>query len=76
MRTLTWESPDKKYLVMFKEDTGVMKAHRYGEAWRDLNGDGMVLSMLHDLVNKRSEIDYLREQNKRLVEELNAGKDI
>ena len=43
-----------KYTIIFHEDTGRMEALRYGELWRDLTGDGMILAMLQ-------EIDSLKE---------------
>lgn len=35
-----------KYTVIFNEGTGALSALRYGEPWRDLTGDKLVLSML------------------------------
>lgn len=43
-----------KYTVMFDEKTGELGALRYGEPWRHLTGDGLVLAMLQ-------EVDTLRE---------------
>lgn len=44
---------DGKYTIVFED--GKLSALRYGEPWRDLVGDGMVLAMLQ-------EIDFLKEQ--------------
>ena len=44
---------DGKYTIIF-HDSGKMEALRYGEPWRDLEGDGMILAMLQ-------EIDDLKE---------------
>ena len=41
-----------KYTVIF-EDSGGLKALRYGEEWRDLTGDGLVLSMLQEVEELR-----------------------
>ena len=38
-----------KYTVIF--EGGKLSAERYGERWRDLAGDGMVLAMLQDYDN-------------------------
>jgi hypothetical protein len=46
---------DGKYEVLFDEKTGRLRALRYGETWRDLDGDGLVLAMLQ-------EVNQLREQ--------------
>jgi hypothetical protein len=47
-----------KYRVIF-HNSGKMEAYRYGEHWRDLTGDGLVLAMLH-------EIDDLKDQVRTL----------
>lgn len=44
---------DGKYTIIYED--GKLSALRYGEPWRDLVGDGMVLAMLQ-------EIDFLKEQ--------------
>lgn len=48
---IKWESKDKKYTVIFNEKTGEFKALRYGEPWRDLVGDNLILNMFFELVN-------------------------
>lgn len=47
-----------KYTVIF-EDKGAMKALRYGEEWRDLTGDGMVLSMLFEVDKLRTALEII-----------------
>lgn len=48
-----------KYTIVMTE-AGHLSAKRYGEPWRDLVGDGMVLTMAH-------EIEELREKNADLL---------
>lgn len=49
------ESFDKgKYTVIF--EGGTFKALRYGEEWRDLCGDGLVLTMLFEVERLRNEL--------------------
>jgi len=43
---------NNKYTLIF--DKGKFKALRHGEEWRDLTGDGMVLSMLHEVERLRA----------------------
>lgn len=43
---ITYTSKDNKYKVTFDEKTGKLVAYRYGEPWRDLCGDNLVLAML------------------------------
>ena len=40
---------DGKYTLKFYK-SGEFEALRYNQHWRDLTGDGLVLSLLHDLV--------------------------
>jgi len=40
---------DGKYTVVFDEKTGRLEALRYGEPWRDLVGDGLVMAMLQEI---------------------------
>lgn len=60
---MKYDFNDGKYTV--QEDNGVnFKALRYGLEWRDLTGDGLVLSMLYDyddLMNKYLELKYRLE---------------
>lgn len=50
---------DGKYELIHNENTGTIKCLRYGKEWRDLTGDGMVLSMIY-------EIERLKEENEKL----------
>ena len=40
---------DGKYTIVFDEKTADFYAKRYGERWRELGGDGMVLAMLQEI---------------------------
>lgn len=51
---------DGKYTIQCDGDGG-MRALRYGQPWRDLTGDGMVLALVQ-------EIQSLREQLADLIE--------
>lgn len=53
---------DGKYTVIFDEDTGRLSALRYGEPWRDLVGDGMVLAMLQRVDALQQEVDALQRR--------------
>lgn len=39
------ELSEGKYTLVFNETTGELNALRYGKEWRNLNGDGLVLSL-------------------------------
>lgn len=54
---------DDKYTVILTDNGKRFRALRYGEEWRDLSGDGMVLSMFY-------RIQELEEDNKRLRDRL------
>jgi len=47
---------DGKYTIVFRESTGELSALRYGEPWRDLCGDGIVLAMLQEIENLKQEL--------------------
>ena len=47
---------NKKYTVVFDEDTGRLSAERYGEPWRDLTGDHLVYNLAMDLQEAREKI--------------------
>ena len=46
---------DGKYTVIMTKD-GNLRALRYGEEWRDLVGDGMVLSLAQEIDDLRQKI--------------------
>jgi hypothetical protein len=45
---------DGKYIVQCDGD-GRMRALRYGEPWRDLTGDGMVLALVQEIERLRKD---------------------
>ena len=46
---IEYVTTDGKYTLKFYK-SGEFEALRYNQHWRDLTGDGLVLSLLHDLV--------------------------
>lgn len=50
-----------KYTIEFNPRTGELSATRNGEPWRDLSGDGLVLSLLQD-------IEELKQQRQKLID--------
>jgi len=46
---------DGKYTVI-QDDQGRVKALRYGEDWRDLTGDGLVLALVQEIDELRNEL--------------------
>lgn len=63
-----------KYTVIF-HDSGKMEALRYGEDWRDLTGDGMVLAMLQDYHFLREQSDLADQQIECLMNEVEYLRD-
>jgi hypothetical protein len=53
---------DGKYTVIFDETTGRLSALRYGEPWRDLVGDAMVLAMLQRVDALQQEVGALQQR--------------
>jgi hypothetical protein len=54
-----------KYRVIFNEKTGELRALRYGEEWRELIGDKLILVMLQDYLELKETISkkLLTSQN-------------
>lgn len=46
-----------KYTVRVHPD-GRMDALRYGEEWRELTGDGMVMALVHEIQSLRALLDH------------------
>ncbi len=57
---------DGKYKICHDE-RGHLTAYRYGEHWRDLVGDNLVITLCH-------EINYLKEQVEALTNKLMEKK--
>jgi hypothetical protein len=51
---------DGKYTVIFDLNSGQAEALRYGEKWRSLSGDKMVLAMFDTIVALRNEVEQLK----------------
>ena len=47
---------DGKYSVIYDFETGRSEALRYGEKWRDLRGDKMVLAMFDRIVELEEQL--------------------
>jgi hypothetical protein len=50
---------DGKYTVIYDFDTGQSECLRYGEPWRDLCGDKMVLALFDEIVELREKVEQL-----------------
>lgn len=59
---------DGKYTVTFDEQSGALKALRYGDEWRDLSGDKLVYCMLAAHADAQAEIARLRGALEKIVE--------
>jgi len=62
---------DGKYSVIYDFETGRSEALRYGEKWRDLRGDKMVLAMFDRIVELE---EQLKTYATILTEELIRGR--
>lgn len=49
---------DNQYRII-QDSTGLLVAHRYGELWRNLAGDNMVLMLTMDLADAREKFNRL-----------------
>ena len=59
---------DGKYTLIIDTDTGRAECLRYGEKWRDLVGDKMVLALFDELVDARVRAEEARAE----IEDLRA----
>ena len=56
---------DGKYTVINElSEGGGMRALRYGEEWRGLAGDGLILAMYHEIERLQEEIEEIKLQQK------------
>lgn len=51
---------NEKYMVLHENGTN-LRARRYGEDWRDLVGDGLVLAMAQRIEELEDEIKELKK---------------
>jgi len=57
---------DGKYTIELTPSPHKFKALRYGEEWRDLTGDGMVLAMFHRIQELEEELKEAKDINNKL----------
>jgi len=50
---------DGKYTVI-QDETGNVRALRYGKEWRDCCGDGLVLALAQEIDTLREELEEVR----------------
>lgn len=76
---------DGKYTLIIDMDTGRAECLRYGEKWRDLVGDKMVLALFDELVEARARAEAAKAETEDLrakiakvdrQEPLDAGSDV
>jgi hypothetical protein len=48
---------DGKYTVLFDLLNGVSECLRYGEEWRDLRGDKLILAMFDEVVELKQQLE-------------------
>lgn len=53
---------DGKYTIIYDLKTGQSECLRYGEKWRSLTGDKMVLAMFDEIVALREEVAKLKAE--------------
>ena len=63
---------DQKYTVL-QDDIGRVSALRYGNKWRDLSGDGLVLSLCHQIMELEENLGKSNKILERLVDLSNSG---
>lgn len=47
---------DGKYKIVFDPRGVGFKAYRYGEDWRDLTGDGLILALVQEIEDLRGRL--------------------
>lgn len=69
---------NNKYKIIEDLEHGIFKAERYGEEWRDLAGDNLILSLINkiqELENENSTLkDKLRRKQSFICKPLNKEK--
>lgn len=53
---------DNKYTIIEDLKNGIFKATRYGEEWRNLVGDNLILSMAYKIEELQRELDNQQEE--------------
>jgi hypothetical protein len=55
---------DGKYTVIVDNSApGTFRALRYGEEWRDLTGDGLVLSLCHAILDLQERLEEIENND-------------
>lgn len=72
---ITHTFSDGKYTVIF-HDSGKSKALRYGEEWRDLTGDGLVLAMLQDYDDLKEQYEFQTRQVADLQTQISELREV
>jgi len=49
----------RKYIIQLIDNGKQFKAYRYGEEWRDLTGDGLILAMFQRIQELQTDADNL-----------------
>lgn len=52
---------NNKYEIIEDLEHGIFKAERYGEEWRDLAGDNLILSLISKIQELENENSVLKE---------------
>lgn len=63
---------DGKYTII-QASAGGLRALRYGEEWRDLTGDGMVLALAQEIQNLRDVLESIRKPSPELTKAFMTG---
>lgn len=66
---------DGKYTLIYDFSTGQSECLRYGEPWRQLVGDKMVLACFDEIVELRQEVSQLRETLESLAIDFISDSD-
>ena len=59
---------DEKYEVHFSEDPYGFYALRYGQKWRDLTGDGLILAMVQEIEKLKAANKLFRKDNIEIMD--------
>lgn len=70
MSIVTTTVEDGKYSVVFNDETGELKALRYGEPWQDLSGNKFVYCLAQEIERLRAEVENLKSEIRALNERL------
>lgn len=66
------KTSDNKYTVIMDADYR-LHCFRYEKPWRDINGDGLILSLVQDIESLQEEISNMKQKILNLAEEVKRG---